>query len=138
VEPPFTLAHASPRHPVWEYILDLQTALENFEHFQTHCCFVGHSHIPAVFTLDEEAAELSFYLVGHDETIDLSRGRLIVNPGSVGQPRDGDPRAAYGLLDTETLAWRACRVAYDVATTQERMRGHKMPARLIERLEYGM
>lgn len=138
VAAPFTLAHASPRHPVWEYILDLQTALENFEHFQTPVCLVGHSHIPALFLLDEEAAELSFYLVGDGEVIDLSRGRAIINPGSVGQPRDGDPRASYAVLDDEAQTWTLHRVAYDIAETQARMVVHKLPARLIERLEFGM
>lgn len=138
VSAPFTLAHASPRHPVWEYILDLQTASENYEFFQTPVCLVGHSHIPALFSLDEVASELSFYLVGHGDTVDLSLGRLIINPGSVGQPRDGDPRAAYALLDDETMVWEFHRVAYDIAETQRRMREYKMPKRLIERLEHGM
>ena len=71
VAPPFTMAHASPRHPVWEYILDLQSALDNFDHFQTPICLVGHSHIPALFVLDETTAELNFYLVGDAETVDL-------------------------------------------------------------------
>lgn len=138
VAAPFTLAHASPRHPVWEYILDLQTALENFEQFQTPVCLVGHSHIPALFLLDEDAAELSFYLVGDGEAMDLSRGRLIANPGSVGQPRDGDPRASCAVLDDEAQTWTIHRVPYDIAETQRRMREHKLPARLIERLEFGM
>ncbi len=138
VEAPFTLAHASPRHPVWEYILDLQTASENFGHFQTPVCLVGHSHIPALFLLDEAAAELSFYLVGESETVELNLGRLIINPGSVGQPRDGDPRASFAILDDEAQTWTLHRVAYDIAETQRRMRAHKMPSRLIERLEYGM
>ncbi len=138
VEPPFTLAHASPRHPVWEYILDLQTALENFDHFDTPRCLVGHSHIPALFTLEERSAELTFYLVGHGEVVDLSEGRLIVNPGSVGQPRDGDPRAAYALLDDEAMTWEMRRVAYDIAATQARMQEARLPRRLIERLDLGL
>ena len=138
VEPPFTLAHASPRHPVWEYILDLQTALDNFDHFETPICLVGHSHIPALFLLDETAGELNFYLVGDAEAVDLSQGRLIINPGSVGQPRDGDPRASFAILDDETQTWTLHRVTYDIAETQRRMRAHKMPSRLIERLEFGM
>ncbi len=136
--PPFTLAHASPRHPVWEYILDLQTAEENFDYFDTPYCLVGHSHIPALFVLDEVAGMLNFYLVGDGETIDLSRGRLILNPGGVGQPRDGDPRAAYALLDDEARTWTIHRLAYDVAETQRLMRDLKLPPRLIERLEFGM
>jgi diadenosine tetraphosphatase ApaH/serine/threonine PP2A family protein phosphatase len=138
IESTFTLAHASPRHPVWEYILDLQTALENFDHFDTPRCLVGHSHIPALFTLDERAAELNLYLVDHGEIIDLSQGRLILNPGSIGQPRDGDPRAAYALLDDEAMTWELRRVAYDIAETQRRMRERRLPDRLVERLEYGL
>ena len=137
-EPPFTLAHASPRHPVWEYILDLPTALENFAHFDTPCCLVGHTHVPAVFVLDEAAGELSFTLVEHGDVIDLSRHRLIVNPGGVGQPRDGDPRAAYALLDAEAMTLEFRRVAYDVAATQALMREHNMPRRLIKRLAQGL
>jgi diadenosine tetraphosphatase ApaH/serine/threonine PP2A family protein phosphatase len=135
---PFTLAHASPRHPVWEYILDLQTALENFDYFETPCCLIGHSHVPALFVLDETAAELNFYLAGHGDTLELGQGRVILNPGSVGQPRDGDPRAAYALLDDEAMVWEFHRVPYDVVETQRRMRRHKMPHRLVERLEHGM
>jgi diadenosine tetraphosphatase ApaH/serine/threonine PP2A family protein phosphatase len=138
VEPPFTLVHASPRHPIWEYILDLPTALENFDHFDTPRCLVGHSHIPALFALDEQTAELTFYLVSDGEVIDLSRGRLILNPGSVGQPRDGDPRASYALLNDEALTWELRRVAYDIAETQRRMREARLPNRLVERLEYGL
>ena len=137
-EPPFTLAHASPRHPVWEYILDLPTAMENFAHFDTPCCLVGHTHVPAVFVLDEAAGELSFTLVEHGDVIDLSRHRLIVNPGGVGQPRDGDPRAAYALLDAEAMTLEFRRVAYDVAATQELMRELNMPRRLIKRLAQGL
>ena len=138
VAPPFTLAHASPRHPVWEYILDLQTALDNFDYFETSICLVGHSHIPALFLFDETAAELNFYLVGDGERVDLSQGRIILNPGSVGQPRDGDPRASFAILDNEAQTWTLQRVPYDIAETQRRMRAHKLPARLVERLEFGM
>ncbi len=138
VAPPFTLAHASPRHPVWEYILDLPTALANFAHFDTACCLVGHTHVPAVFALDEASGEMDFALVEHGDVLDLSRHRLIVNPGGVGQPRDGDPRAAYALLDDEAMTMEFRRVPYDIAATQALMRDLKMPRRLIKRLEQGM
>ena len=138
VAPPFTLAHASPRHPVWEYILDLPTALANFAHFDTPCCLVGHTHVPAVFALDEASGEMDFALVEHGDVLDLSRHRLIVNPGGVGQPRDGDPRAAYALLDDEAMTMEFRRVPYDIAATQALMRDLKMPRRLIKRLEQGM
>ena len=138
VEPPFTLAHASPRHPVWEYILDLPTALANFDHFETPYCLVGHTHVPAVFALDEASGGVDFALIEHGDVLDLSRHRLIVNPGSVGQPRDGDPRAAYALLDTEAMRMTFHRVAYDIAATQALMREQKLPRRLIKRLEQGL
>jgi len=138
VEAPFTLAHASPRHPVWEYILDLPTALENFAHFDTPCCLVGHTHVPAVFALDEKTGGVDFALIEHGDVLDLSRHRLIVNPGGVGQPRDGDPRAAYALLDTEAMRMTFHRVAYDIAATQALMREQKLPRRLIKRLEQGL
>ncbi len=138
VAPPFTLAHASPRHPVWEYILDRPTALANFDYFDTPYCLVGHTHVPAVFALDEASGEMDFALIEHGNVLDLSRHRLIVNPGGVGQPRDGDPRAAYALLDTEAMRMTFHRVAYDVAATQALMRKQKLPRRLIKRLEQGL
>lgn len=137
-EPPFSMAHASPRHPVWEYILDLETALENFAYFDTPVCLIGHSHMPLLFRLDETRGEVTGYVASAGETVDLHIGRYILNPGSVGQPRDGDPRAAYALLDTDTLTWEYRRVEYDVAETQRRLRAANLPPRLIARLEQGL
>ncbi len=138
VESPFTLAHASPRHPVWEYILDLPTALENLAYFDTSWCLVGHTHVPAVFAFDEESGGVDFALIEHDDVLDLGRPRLIVNPGGVGQPRDGDPRAAYALFNDATMTMTFHRVAYDIAATQALMRALKLPRRLINRLEQGL
>lgn len=139
VERPFTLAHASPRHPVWEYIIDWQTARDNFDYFDTPVCLVGHSHIPLLFLLSERSPRPEFYLISGGDTVEMGGDeRMIINPGSVGQPRDGDPRAAYALLDDEARTWELHRVPYDIAGTQARMREHKMPSRLIERLEYGL
>jgi diadenosine tetraphosphatase ApaH/serine/threonine PP2A family protein phosphatase len=138
VEAPFSMAHASPRHPVWEYILDLETAFENFAYFDTPICLVGHSHMPLMFRVNEEEENLTGYVAVHDETVDLAFGRYILNPGSVGQPRDGDSRAAYALLDTETLTWEYRRVAYDIAETQRRMRAAGLPQRSILRLDQGL
>jgi predicted phosphodiesterase len=132
----FTLAHGSPRHPVWEYILDYETAAANFKHFDTPYCLVGHTHAAAIFEQDAEG-EVSLHLPVYDQIVPLNSHPLIINPGSVGQPRDADPRAAYGFLDTEAMTWQHCRVAYDVAQTQAKMRQHKLPARLIARLEHG-
>ena len=136
VENPFTLAHASPRNPVWEYILDTRTAAANFNEFQTSYCLVGHTHVPMVCELTKEGTvEWSSPLYGQE--LALSDKRLITNPGSVGQPRDYDPRAAYGLLHLEDLTWEFRRVPYDIERTQERMSAMGMPRRLIERLSQG-
>jgi diadenosine tetraphosphatase ApaH/serine/threonine PP2A family protein phosphatase len=131
-----TLAHGSPRRPVFEYLLDTRSATENFEFFNTEYCFVGHSHLPVNFHLreDDYMARLSIPPIG--QTLQLYP-RAILNPGSVGQPRDRDPRAAYAIYDSESHIWVYNRVEYDIATTQERMREHNLPERHITRLESG-
>ncbi|MCP4421820.1 MAG: metallophosphoesterase family protein, partial [Chloroflexi bacterium] len=134
VEGDFTLAHASPRYPVWEYILDPITASENFSWFETDFCLVGHTHVPVMF---EERLN-GFRKVNvrppnyfqTREAFFLGPERLIINPGSVGQPRDSDPRAAYALLDTEDMTWFYRRVSYPVREVQERMEKYGMPKRL--------
>lgn len=133
---PFTLAHASPRQPIWEYLLDEGAAAHNFAVLGTPYCFVGHTHTPIIFTeTDSGSSEASFPNYG--EIIMLGSQRLIINPGSVGQPRDSDPRAAYGILDKDAMSWEPRRVAYNVAETQERMRNHGLSDRLIARLALG-
>lgn len=136
VEEPFTLAHASPRQPVWEYILDEGSAAQNFANFDTPYCLVGHTHVPILFVQDDVGFSRAS-LPAYGERVHLGDDRLIINPGSVGQPRDSDPRAAYGLLDTEAMTWEHRRVVYDVTETQKRMREHDMPYRLVARLERG-
>jgi len=133
----FTLAHASPREPVWEYIMDTSTAYQNFEHFETPFCLVGHTHVPVYFELDEERQRCEATLPPLPEPLELGPGRAIINPGGVGQPRDGDPRASYALLDTDDMTWSFHRVAYPIEVTQERMRAAGLPKRLIDRLEIG-
>ncbi|GIK54791.1 MAG: metallophosphoesterase family protein [Chloroflexi bacterium] len=142
VEEPFTLAHASPRYPVWEYIIDPGTAAENFDWFQTPYCFVGHTHVPVIFeervsSRREIYMRAPFYMES-GEPFMLGESRLIINPGSVGQPRDSDPRAAYALLDTEALMCVFRRVEYPVQVTQRRMEKFGMPRRLVERLAHGV
>lgn len=130
-----TLNHGSPRNPIWEYLLDLNTVLANFSHFSTPYCFVGHTHIPIQYRYDE------------DETVDWSvppireriflQERSILNPGSVGQPRDHDARAAYALYDPVNLSWEARRVKYDVHAVQKRILKAGLPQRHASRLEEG-
>lgn len=133
----FYLAHASPREPVWEYILDANLAYANFAHFSTSICLVGHTHIPIVFELDEQRQRCETKIPTLSEPLSLNSGRMIINPGSVGQPRDGNPHASYAMLDTKNMTWEFYRVAYPVEITQERMRARGLPRRLIERLEIG-
>jgi predicted phosphodiesterase len=136
VEEPFTLAHASPRQPVWEYILEGVTAAANFGHFDTRYCLVGHTHAPVIYEQGEHSPAEAVEPV-YGEPIALNDVRLIVNPGSVGQPRDYDPRAAYAILDADKLTWEHRRVAYPVERTQTRMSQFGLPYRLISRLEFG-
>jgi diadenosine tetraphosphatase ApaH/serine/threonine PP2A family protein phosphatase len=133
----FYLAHASPREPVWEYILDANIAYANFAKFDASFCLVGHTHIPITFELDEERGRCDMLLPSAVDSLKLGERRLIINPGSVGQPRDGDPRAAYAILDLDKKVFEFRRAAYSIAITQERMRARGLPHRLIERLEVG-
>lgn len=136
VEDHITLVHGSPRQPIWEYLLDTRTATYNFEHFDTPYCFVGHTHLPAIYHLPDEA--LSAQLIVPENSTQLTLApRSIINPGSVGQPRDRDPRAAYAILDLEQYTWECRRVSYDIHAVQERMRAAELPERHILRLAAG-
>ena len=140
IEAGYTLAHGSPRQPIWEYILDPLTAQHNFSAFDTTICLVGHTHIPAMFHLPNRSAS-SQACEPHSplwrQPVRLNSGRWIVNPGSVGQPRDGNPDAAYAILDLEERIWEHRRIRYKVQETQHRMREHGLPSQLIERLAQG-
>ena len=135
----FTLAHASPRQPVWEYVLDPLIAQRNFAHFETPYCLVGHTHIPITFAqVDNIPGGCKTLMPTNGVPMSLKvDGRLILNPGSVGQPRDGNPDTSYALLDSETMTWEQRRVPYAIEITQERMRARDLPVRLIDRLEFG-
>lgn len=129
----FTLAHGSPRQPVWEYVLDQHSADRNFDFFDTDFCLVGHSHLPLVFRRSPDDPHASPVPLRWGETNPLSP-RMIINPGSVGQPRDMDPRSAYAVLDTDTLTWEPRRVSYDVAQVQLRILRAGLPERQALRL----
>ncbi|MGB9586240.1 MAG: metallophosphoesterase family protein, partial [Anaerolineales bacterium] len=131
-----TLVHGSPRQPIWEYLLDSQTAGENFKYFETPFCFVGHTHLPTFFYLEEGESHPVASLITDEQTFHLVP-RAILNPGSVGQPRDRDPRAAYAIFDPESLRWETHRVNYDILAVQERMREAGLPQRHIQRLSGG-
>ena len=132
----FTMVHGSPRDPVWEYVISVRTAVISFLHFDTECCLVGHSHVPFICRpVRESGAEFAEFPA--DTPIDLAGGRMIVNPGGVGQPRDGDPRAGYAVYDGAAGVLRHRRVEYDVRTTQAKMEERGLPRYLIERLGEG-
>lgn len=131
-----SLVHGSPRNPVWEYLLDIYSAEENFKFFDTQICLVGHTHIPLVYYQVEggSAVRLKQFQNGNVHQVTT---RAIFNPGSVGQPRDYDSRASYAIFDPSTLQWESRRVSYDIETTQTRIYEAGLPARHAERLASG-
>ncbi|MFZ5878051.1 MAG: metallophosphoesterase family protein [Chloroflexota bacterium] len=131
-----TLAHGSPRDPVWEYILNTLSARLNFDHFDTPWCFVGHSHIQCLFRLEEATDRVTLETLKPNLPVDLVP-RMILNPGSVGQPRDRNPDAAYAIYDSEARTWTPRRVAYDVAAVQARIRAANLPEKHALRLAEG-
>jgi diadenosine tetraphosphatase ApaH/serine/threonine PP2A family protein phosphatase len=140
VEERFMLAHGSPRDSVWEYILDPFIARENFQasEFVTDFCLVGHTHVPVLYTLHDDKSAVRARKPVNGEALRLpEQGRAILNPGSVGQPRDGDPRSAYAILDTGEGTWLPRRVPYPIEITQAHMREAGLPERLITRLSLG-
>ena len=132
----FTLVHGSPREPIWEYLMSTSSAKENFAYFQSYFCLVGHSHVPLAFRYGDDGV-CSFSSFSPYAGLILGRNRLIINPGGVGQPRDGDPRASYAIYDSERKMVRLYRVPYDIDATQVRMARHNLPMRLVVRLSYG-
>ncbi len=133
----FTLVHGSPRDPVWEYLKSKGNAQENFTCFNTKFCLVGHSHMPLIFRQDEDNS-CSFIPLSESIGQVLGKKRMIVNPGGVGQPRDGDPRASYAIYDSDSGVVRLCRVVYDINATQGKMVKNNLPMRLVVRLEHGL
>jgi predicted phosphodiesterase len=133
----FTLVHGSPRYPIWEYVLTPAIARPNFDYFDTPLCLIGHTHVPVVYRYLPNDHNAIAEALGESVPLSLNPDRMMINPGSVGQPRDGDPRAAYAIVDLDALTLTHYRVEYDVAATQAKMERHNLPARLITRLSFG-
>jgi len=114
----FTLVHGSPRDPVWEYV-GMNNAWRNFNYFYGKVCLVGHSHVPEVWELLPNG-EVRARLGQHGGTVKIGRNRLILNPGSVGQSRDGDKRASYAIYNDETQVVVFYRVKYDFKEARRR------------------
>ena len=130
------LFHASPRDPVWDYVLSAEAAVATFELTETPLVLVGHSHIPLAITLDDNLLDGGVAPDGTETGLDA--GRRLLNPGSVGQPRDGDPRAAWLLVDRERGTASFHRVAYPVERTQAEIRERGLPDSLAQRLAGGV
>jgi predicted phosphodiesterase len=130
------LFHASPRDPVWEYVLSGLTAELCFDATDFRVSMIGHSHVALSFERPE--GEPASGTTRRDGTeLDLSSGEWLVNPGSTGQPRDGDPRAAWLMVDTEAQIAVYRRAEYDIAGAQAAIRAARLPDSLAERLQYG-
>lgn len=136
VEGDFTLIHGSLRDPVWEYAVTPEVAAASLKRQTTPWCLVGHSHLPLAFR-QGAAGPLAGVFLADGEVVRAGSDRVLCNPGSVGQPRDGDPRAAYALVDTEAGTLAHHRVAYDVLAVQARMREAGLPEPLAVRLAFG-
>jgi diadenosine tetraphosphatase ApaH/serine/threonine PP2A family protein phosphatase len=133
------LFHASPRDPIWEYVLSTDQAEAGFDVQEERIGLIGHSHIALFFTRPDGAqgGDTQGAQAGDGALLGLEEGTWLLNPGSVGQPRDGDPRAAWLELDTEQWTARFHRVPYDVATAAETILAAGLPSQLAERLEVG-
>ncbi len=119
--------HASPHVPnQWNYVFQQHEANEALASFQEPICFIGHTHVPAIFSVD-----------GRERSVTRGK-RLLVNVGSVGQPRDGNPKASFAFFDTETWEYRLTRVVYDIETAAKKIRAAGLPRELADRLFIGV
>jgi predicted phosphodiesterase len=133
-----TVAHGSPRDPINEYVIDAWIAADNFGHFSTGSCLVGHTHVAAVAQWDHFARRVQFSAFRPNDVVTISEGRFIINPGSVGQPRDMDSRAAYAVLETSNGTIEARRTEYDIELAQRQIVDAGLPAGLAQRLQFGL
>jgi diadenosine tetraphosphatase ApaH/serine/threonine PP2A family protein phosphatase len=131
-----TFVHATPNQPEdWNYIFTLPEAEEAFQSLTGGLAFMGHSHRPIILAKEEDS---EIRVIRHPEAVLESGIRYLINVGSVGQPRDGHPEAAYGLYDEGEKTYRLKRVHYDVATAQKKIIKAGLPSFLAERLSQGI
>ncbi|HEY2478417.1 MAG TPA: metallophosphoesterase family protein [Solirubrobacterales bacterium] len=134
------LFHASPRDPIWEYVLSIDQAEAGLDAQIERVCLIGHSHVALFFMRPPSTGRKSFATgaqASAGDLLDLSDGEWLLNPGSVGQPRDGDPRAAWLELDTEDWTARYHRVRYDAVAAGAAILEAGLPTALAERLQIG-
>jgi predicted phosphodiesterase len=124
-----TLVHANPKDPEnWSYVMNLEEAALQFQYFSTRVCFIGHSHIPSVCGEDLKTFQITKY----------NNIRFLINVGSIGQPRDGNPQLSFGLLDTDTWTYKNIRSEYDVSAAAQSILDNNLPQSLATRLLYGI
>jgi predicted phosphodiesterase len=138
-EAEFTLVHGTLRSPIWEYLDSYGAAAAHLERQQTPFSLVGHTHVPVLVPEGEEFPRgCEMYYLEDGARVELGRQRkVVINPGGAGQPRDGDPRAAYAVYEAEAHTITLHRVEYDIPATQKLMETAGLPRRLIERLAVG-
>ncbi|MFQ5602764.1 MAG: metallophosphoesterase family protein [bacterium] len=131
----FTIVHSTPAHPEdWNYIITIGDAVQNFPDFRGQICFIGHSHVPMIISVNEKED----YRVIRNDSISIDPDlRYIINVGSVGQPRDFIPKAAYAIYDASAKTYELRRVGYNIAVTQNKIMESGLPHFLAERLELG-
>ncbi|MEO5704869.1 MAG: metallophosphoesterase family protein [Candidatus Limnocylindrales bacterium] len=130
------LVHGSPREPIWEYVTSSAVARANIAVLSAPIGLHGHTHMPVAWL--EDGGHVELVRPDRESRLDLAGRRALVNPGSVGQPRDGNPDASYAILDPDAgvVTWH--RVAYDIGAVQEAMRAAGLPASLVARLSVGL
>jgi predicted phosphodiesterase len=133
-----TLVHATPRDSVWEYLVTREIARDNLAFVETPICLNGHSHIPIIFRKPWDGLKvLEEPLPVNSPILLRTYDQIFINPGSVGQPRDEDPRASYAVIDLDAMTLTHRRVQYDFTATQKLMKQANFPDRLIRRLRFG-
>lgn len=132
----FTLVHGSPREPAWEYVLTTGDVKASLPHVYTRHCLLGHSHRQLLFEI-RPGGQVSARRFRPGISVPIKDGRFFINPGSVGQPRDGDPRAAYAMLDTDQQHVSFHRVEYDITLVAGLMKQAGLPGALITRIKTG-
>ena len=132
----FTVVHGSLREPLWEYLVSVEAAQASMQLMQTTYCLVGHSHMPFICR-ERPGSRPEFLEFPENSPLPISETRSVVNPGGVGQPRDGDPRSSYAIYDSREATLERRRVPYDIAKTQRKMQLANLPDPLIRRLDHG-
>ena len=130
-----TLVHGSPVDPVSNYLLNINEAEESFKHFRGSSCLFGHTHVQGGVLKSGDG--IRWFKPALGEVIDYSKKRILINPGSVGQPRDRDPRAAWALFDRRKKEVQFFRSQYNIQDTQEKMQNLGSSDFLIQRIQRG-